>query len=102
MFMDEDEFTSSPGFDYSQAFPSPDSKRQTENRNLTNFAREDNDYNDNLPSFGGGGSNAPSNGRARMLAQQRELQLKKRQSNMLGGKEETLYLALVHFAKHLD
>eukprot|EP00600_Ochromonadales_sp_CCMP1393_P001545 CAMPEP_0174990348 /NCGR_PEP_ID=MMETSP0004_2-20121128/21268_1 /TAXON_ID=420556 /ORGANISM="Ochromonas sp., Strain CCMP1393" /LENGTH=510 /DNA_ID=CAMNT_0016243939 /DNA_START=163 /DNA_END=1692 /DNA_ORIENTATION=- len=41
---------------------------------------------DGLPAFrGGAGGNSAANSRARMLAQQRELQLKKRQSNVLSG-----------------
>lgn len=44
------------------------------------------DDNDGLPPFGSaGGLGTPSSSRARMLAQQREIQLKKRQNNMLGG-----------------
>jgi hypothetical protein len=47
---------------------------------------DDSDDNSNIPSFNSNGvSNTPQSSRARMLAQQREIQLKKRQSALQSG-----------------
>jgi hypothetical protein len=47
---------------------------------------EDDDEDGGIPAFGSaGGLATPSSSRARMLAQQRELQLKKRQTAMSSG-----------------
>eukprot|EP01032_Pedospumella_encystans_P019660 gene19660-22358_t len=78
MFMNDPDFDDefqqrSPGFEYGEAFPSPDSKQRGH------------DDDRNGPSYGNSGMGTPQNGRARVLAQQREIQLKKRQSNLLSG-----------------
>lgn len=118
MFMNEpdfdDEFTSSPGFEYGQAFPSPDSKQRQQERehisnvdfiffayavccmlsavyktgpstNRSNLGYEEADDNDELPSFKNGGQGTPQNSRARMLAQQRDIQMKKRMNSIQSG-----------------
>jgi hypothetical protein len=47
---------------------------------------EEDEDDDDLPAFrSAGGLGTPANSRARMLAQQREIQLKKRQSNVQSG-----------------
>ncbi len=60
----------------STAVTAPNSKSNT--LNLDEFEQDD-----DLPAFRSAGTlNTPSSSRARMLAQQRELQMKKRQSQM--------------------
>lgn len=67
----DDDFQRSPGFEYGETFPSPDSKLRG--------------HDEGVASYGNAGMGTPQNGRARVLAQQREIQLKKRQSNLLSG-----------------
>ncbi|KAJ1438177.1 Tub family-domain-containing protein [Ochromonadaceae sp. CCMP2298] len=83
MFIDENAFDDE--FDHTGPKYSTTENRPP-NGNSINLGFED-DENDADTQFRGPGSsgNPASNSRARMLAQQRELQLKKRQSNMLSG-----------------
>lgn len=102
MFMNDPDFDDefqqqhSPGFQYEQAFPSPDSKQRQESELVYGIEQKDLRIftervifnfiiDDGLPAFGNAGMGTPQNGRARALAQQREIQMKKRQANLLSG-----------------
>lgn len=54
--------------------------------NVDDIEDEDNDDDGGIPAFGSaGGIGTPSSSRARMLAQQRDIQLKKRLNAMHSG-----------------
>ena len=67
--------------------------RPPANKNQLNLGYEEEDDNDELPSFRGGNTNS----RARTLAQQRELQMKKRQANGLTGSGKLCYVVCILF-----
>jgi tubby-related protein 1 len=82
MFLNDEDF--GDDIDFKKASPSPFRPKNGESKNDGNLAMVDIDSPEHVYGTAGGIA-SPSSSRARMLAQQRDIQLKKRQSALLGG-----------------